>query len=158
MHPITKKERQVTTKMTKKTDQPKVHILCLAALLALSLLSVPVYAEEPAETSIFNKSITGHVGATTNQGFALIYKSNSETEYEIWFPFQEAIQFIGGYAKPSDLQYGDKVLVSYGEVSDGSKKILQSVNLITKGKPPVPAIEELEENSELVGNAGEITP
>lgn len=111
----------------------------LIFLFACSLLILSpssTQAEAPSDVRMLSKSIHGQVGARTSQGFALITQTDSQEENEMWLPFQQAIQFIGGYSKPADLAAGDRVMVGYEESQDGTKRILKSITLIKKGETP----------------------
>lgn len=133
-------------------------LTCRTRLVALSffslffLFSIPLKAQEISNMQMLNKTLQGEIGAKTGQGFALVYKSDSKSEYEMWFPLSEKVQFIGGYSAAQDMEFGDKVLVTYDETQDGKNRYLRSINLIKKKERTA---AKAESNSETESEAEE---
>lgn len=125
-------------------------------LLLITFSPAPAQAEEVSAASqrVLNKVYSGQVGAATGQGFALVYKEEADTEYEMWLPFHQTVLFTGGYSGPDDLTVGDRVQISYDETEDKKKRSLKSVSLVKKGEPPVFA-EETEVTEEIDEAAAE---
>ncbi len=114
----------------------RLAVLLPSLSLLIFMVSFSAYAQEH-ETSalVLNKVQKGEISATSPSGFALLYKEEGAVEYEMWFPFTETTQYIGGYSGPEDLSLRDKVMISYEETGDKKNRTLRSVNLMRKGEP-----------------------
>lgn len=141
-----KENRCVDFRLTKVSLSGYFFVLLLTSFF----LSSSFAESDPAEgfQKVFNKTLSGTVGAVSSRGFALVYKEESSTEYEMWLPYHDTVIFTGGYAGAEDVTTNDEVQVSYDETEDKKTRTLKSVSLIKKGEPPVIVEETTDETEE----------
>lgn len=133
-----------------------VGFLLLAAFLITAILiilspsfvfaadsSVMVTEELTQQPFGERKNISGEVGASNNEGLALIIKTNNATtEREMWLPFAGGMRF-NGYNDASDIKQGDRVNLVYEE--GGGKRLLREVTFSQSAPEAAPQEEEIPE-------------
>ncbi len=125
-------------------------------LLTLTSSWIPAYAEsevmvtEEITQQPFGdrKNISGQVGASNNEGLALVIKTNNAaTEREMWLPFAVGMRY-NGYTGAGDIKQGDTVNVIYEE--GGGKRVLREVTFSQSAPEQAPQAEEEIPEPEIV--------
>ena len=110
-----------------------------APALKVAKPQLPSISKEDKEAEGEVKELQGKVSGVSNYGLAVEYGDGSS---EMWADLLKETK-LDGFKKMKDLQYGDTVEITYKELKESRKRLLQKVNFIRK-KP-----QERDSNSNM---------
>ena len=101
---------------------------------------LPSISKEDSKAEGEVKKLQGKVSGVSNYGLAVEYDKGAS---EMWADLLKETK-LDGFKKMRDLQYGDTVEITYKELKESRKRLLQQVNFIRK-KPQERESLEAEE-------------
>lgn len=129
-----------------KTDKPA----SAPAAKKAKAVVFPELTKDEQEAEGLSRTLEGEVTGRSNFGLAVLDEQGEAAgkAMEYWLNYHQGVQILG-FRHPSELQDGDRVRVTYKELSDSHKKILKSVSLVEKKpKELEPAEDEVAETEE----------
>ena len=128
---LVSKELERAPMVAKETQRPKVE-----AVKKLKI-ELPSVNKEDAEAEGEIKTLKGKVAGVNNFGVAVEYNDGAR---EMWADLMKETK-LDGVKKFRDLEMGDTVELTYKELKNSSKRLLQKVRLIRRAPKDLEAVE-----------------